>query len=117
MEKDRIPEYAKGWNYAQMNRPLPADAGLIAAIGYRDATAARPQRAKRRAAKKEIPQRAEGWRFAGAAGRFHVWHAGKNDYRMTDGAQGPVTRTSDQFGTAYACAARLYDLDRLGIAQ
>ncbi|WP_175660558.1 hypothetical protein [Burkholderia ambifaria] len=117
MEKDRITEYANGWNAAQMNRPLPADAGLIAAIGYRDVTLAHPQRAKRRAAKKEIPQRAEGWRFAGAAGRFTVWHAGKNDYRVTDGAQGEVVGTRDQFGLAHALASRLYDYFRLHVEQ
>ncbi|KWC67219.1 hypothetical protein [Burkholderia ubonensis] len=118
MDKDRITEYAKGWNAAQMNRALPADAGLIAAIGFRDVTQARPQRAKRRAAKaKEIPQRVEGWRFAGAAGRFTVWHAGKNDYRVTDGAQGEVVGTRDQFGLAHALARRLYDYARLHVEQ
>lgn len=115
MDTNRIAEYAKGWNAAQLNRALPANSELIGAIGYRDAKSTRPRRAG--AAAKAIPQRAEGWRFAGAAGRFHVWHAGKNDYRVTDSAQGPVTRTSGQFGIAYACAARLYDLDRLGITQ
>jgi hypothetical protein len=39
---------------------------------------------------KQIPQRAEGWKFAGAAGRFAVWHAGKNDYRITVGHDGAV---------------------------
>ncbi|KVA01030.1 hypothetical protein WI40_00610 [Burkholderia ubonensis] len=117
MDKDRITEYAKGWNAAQMSRALPADAGLIAAIGYRDVLQARPQRAKRRAAKKEIPQRAEGWRFAGAAGRFTVWHAGKSDYRVTDGAQGEVVGTRDQFGLAHALARRLYDHLRLHVEQ
>ncbi|MFP3502073.1 hypothetical protein [Burkholderia sp. SIMBA_062] len=118
MEQDRIKEYAKGWNAAQMSRALPADSGLIAAIGYRDVTLAYAQRAKRRATKANaIPQRAEGWRFAGAAGRFTVWHAGKNDYCVTDGAQGATVGTRDQFGLAHALAGRLYDLDRLGVAR
>ncbi|MGU7882137.1 hypothetical protein ACV22Y_19965 [Burkholderia sp. AW50-3] len=118
MEQDRIKEYAKGWNAAQMRRALPAGAGLIAAIGYRDVTHTRPQRIKRRATKaKEIPQRAEGWRFAGAAGRFTVWHAGKNDYRVTDGAQGEVVGSRDQFGLAHALASRRYDYFRLHVEQ
>ncbi|WP_146230197.1 hypothetical protein [Burkholderia vietnamiensis] len=101
-----------------MNRALPADAGLVAAIGYRDVTQASPQRAKRRAnTSKEIPQRAEGWRFAGAAGRFTVWHAGKNDYRVTDGAQGEIVGNRDQFGLAHALASRLYDYFRLHVEQ
>lgn len=118
MDKDRLKQYATGWNAAQMNRALPAHAGLIAAIGYRDASQPRPQRAKRRATKaKEIPQRVEGWRFAGAAGRFTVWHAGKNDYRVTDGAQGEVVGNRDQFGLAHALAGRLYDYFRLHVEQ
>ncbi len=115
MDSIRIKEYGNAWNAAQLNRPLPANSALIGAFGYRDAKSTRARRAKAKA--KAIPQRAEGWRFAGAAGRFHVWHAGKNDYRVTDGAQGAVIRRSDQFGIAYARAAHLYDLDRLGITQ
>jgi len=115
MEQDRIKEYGNGWNAAQRGRGLPATCELIGAIGYRDAKSTRARRARLKA--KAIPQRTEGWRFAGAAGRFHVWHAGKNDYRVTDGGQGAVIRTSDQFGIAYARAAHLYDLDRLGVAQ
>lgn len=37
MDTTRIKAYAKGWNAAQLNRALDADAGLITAIGYRDA--------------------------------------------------------------------------------
>ncbi|MBR7996741.1 hypothetical protein KDX08_30270 [Burkholderia cenocepacia] len=118
MEQDRIREYAKGWNAAQMSRALPADAGLIAAIAYRDVTLAHGQRARRRATKANaIPQRAEGWRFSGAAGRFTVWHAGKNDYRVTDSAQGEVVGTRDQFGLAHALARRLYDYSGLHVEQ
>ncbi|HDR8989958.1 TPA: hypothetical protein QDA93_002569 [Burkholderia vietnamiensis] len=117
MDMKRIKAYAKGWNAAQMSRALPADAGLIAAIGYRDVLQAHQQRAKRRAAKNEIPQRAEGWRFAGAAGRFTVWYAGKNDYRVTDGADGAIAGARDQFGLAHALARRLYDYSRLRTEQ
>ncbi|WP_038777174.1 hypothetical protein [Burkholderia pseudomallei] len=60
---------------------------------------------------KQIPQRAEGWKFKGAAGRFAVWHAGKNDYRITEGHGGDVIATRDQFGLAYAEASRRYALD------
>lgn len=59
--------------------------------------------------KKQIPQRAEGWKFAGAAGRFTVWHAGKNDYRVTDGEQGEVVRFHEFLGSAHATARQLYD--------
>lgn len=55
---------------------------------------------------REVPKRAEGWKFAGAAGEFNVWHAGKNDYRITDGAQGPVIGARQQFGEAHAFARR-----------
>jgi hypothetical protein len=58
---------------------------------------------------KQIPQRAEGWKFAGAAGRFTVWHAGKNDYRITDGAQGEVIAQRQQLGLAHSFASHSYD--------
>jgi hypothetical protein len=58
-------------------------------------------------AKKQIPMRAEGWKFAGRSGAFHVWHAGKNDYRITKGAIGEVVAKKDQFGLAHAEARRL----------
>lgn len=54
--------------------------------------------------KKLAPTRTEGWKFAGAAGKFTVWHAGKNDYRVTDGAQGEVVAHRQQFGLAHAFA-------------
>ena len=63
---------------------------------------------------KKIPQRAEGWKFAGAAGRFTVWHAGKNDYRVTDGADGEVIASRQQFGEAYSFASHRYDVARAG---
>lgn len=58
---------------------------------------------------KQIPQRAEGWKFAGAAGRFTVWHAGKNDYRITDGHNGEVIAHRQQFGEAHAVARHQSD--------
>ncbi len=61
---------------------------------------------------KKIPQRAEGWKFAGAAGRFTVWHAGKNDYRITDGHDGAQIATRDQFGLAHAFARQQSDIAR-----
>jgi hypothetical protein len=61
---------------------------------------------------KKIPQRAEGWKFAGAAGHFTVWHAGKNDYRITDGADGEVIATRQQFGEAHSFARHRSDCAR-----
>lgn len=61
---------------------------------------------------KKIPQRAEGWKFAGAAGRFAVWHAGKNDYRITDGHDGEVIANREQFGLAHAFARHQSDIAR-----
>lgn len=57
--------------------------------------------------KKAIPSRPGPWKFAGSAGDFHVWHAGKNDYRVTDGAQGEVVRGHRQFGEAHSTARSL----------
>lgn len=73
-------------------------------------------------AKKQIPQRAEGWAPKGGAGQFKVWHAGKNDYRITKGFDGAVIATRDQFGLAHAEARRLdalekYYADRNGSGQ
>lgn len=64
------------------------------------------------ATKRQVPQRAEGWKFAGAAGRFTVWHAGKNDYRITDGADGGVIAKRDQFGLAHSFARQRSDAAR-----
>lgn len=59
---------------------------------------------------RKVPQHPEGWKFKGSAGRFTVWHAGKNDYRVTEGAEGPVIATRDQFGSAYAYASHQYSI-------
>jgi len=53
---------------------------------------------------KTVPTRPEGWKFAGAAGEFTVWHAGKNDYRITRSPQGEVIAQRNQFGLAHAFA-------------
>lgn len=63
------------------------------------------------------PQRKEGWKFAGSAGDYHVWHAGKNDYRVTDGIQGHVIVKHDQFGKAHSAARWYYDNRRAAIAK
>lgn len=65
-----------------------------------------------------VPVRADdlSWRFKGSVGQFHVWHAGYLDYRVTDGAQGPVVRQKQQFGEAWSDATRRYDVVRLGVA-
>lgn len=55
--------------------------------------------------KATIPTHPEGWKFAGACGDHIVWHAGKNDYRIT--YEGDVYGTSEQFGLAHAKARRL----------
>lgn len=61
---------------------------------------------------KQTPIRPEGWRFAGSSGDFKVWHVGKNDYRITDGALGDVAAREDQFGTAHSLARRADDVRR-----
>jgi hypothetical protein len=66
-------------------------------------------------AKKAIPTRPEGWKFAGSTGDFHSWHAGKNDYRITDGAHGEVVATRNQFGLAFHEAARLWECRKAGL--
>lgn len=61
-----------------------------------------------------IPTRPEGWKFAGRAGDFHVWHAGKNDYRITDGATGDPIERRDQYGLAWSSACRKDDARKAG---
>ena len=61
------------------------------------------------AAKKPLPSRPEGWKFAGSIGVFHVWHAGKMDYRVTDGADGEVLAHRSQLGLAHDYARYAYD--------
>lgn len=56
-----------------------------------------------------LPQHPQGWKFAGRAGEFIVWHAGKNDYRVTRGAAPQVIAQREQFGEAHTCARRLWD--------
>lgn len=54
--------------------------------------------------KQTPPTRNEGWKFRCRAGQYHVWQAGKNDYRITDGQHGPVVANRDQHGTAFSFA-------------
>ena len=55
--------------------------------------------------KRLIPTHPAGWKFAGACGDHIVWHAGKNDYRITYG--GDVYGTAEQLGIAHAKARQL----------
>ena len=55
--------------------------------------------------KRTTPVHPQGWKFAGSCGDHIVWHAGKNDYRITYG--GDVYGTADQFGIAHAKARQL----------
>lgn len=33
------------------------------------------------------------WRGVGSVGQWHIWHKGHNDYRVSEGRHGPLTRT------------------------
>lgn len=44
------------------------------------------------------------WINKGRAGKFNVWHAGKNHYVVTDGVNGPVVGEKTQFGPAFTLA-------------
>lgn len=46
------------------------------------------------------------WKLKGRAGSFHVWHAGKNLYYVTDGANGPTVGQEQHFGKAWSLADR-----------
>ena len=54
---------------------------------------------------KQIPIRAEGWKYKGSDGKWTVWHAGKNDYRVTDGPEGEVFGVCEQLGPAVSFAS------------
>jgi len=45
------------------------------------------------------------WKHKGSDGRFHVWHAGKNLYYVTDGKDGIIVNCCTQFGTAFSSAS------------
>lgn len=49
------------------------------------------------------------WNCKGAAGAYHVWHAGKNCYFVTEGRDGDAVAQCDQFGLAFARARRLHE--------
>jgi hypothetical protein len=44
------------------------------------------------------------WKQKGRAGRFHVWHAGKNIYFVTDGQDGEVIGQREYYGSAFSLA-------------
>ena len=44
------------------------------------------------------------WKPKGRAGRFHIWHAGKNLYYVTDGEAGPVLGQRNHYGSACSLA-------------
>ena len=46
------------------------------------------------------------WKHKGSDGRFHVWHAGKNLYYVTEGKDGRIVNCCTQFGTAFSDASR-----------
>ena len=48
-----------------------------------------------------------GWKAKGRSGAFHVWHAAKNLYYVTEGECGSVVFKCDQFGIAFARAGHL----------
>lgn len=60
---------------------------------------------------KQVPQHPDGFKYAGAAGTFRVWHAGKNDYRVTNLGGNEINRL-EQFGLAHAYARRMEAIER-----
>jgi hypothetical protein len=44
------------------------------------------------------------WKPKGRAGRFHVWHAGKNLYYVTDGEMGSILGQRNHYGSAFSLA-------------
>ena len=49
------------------------------------------------------------WINKGRVGQFNVWHAGKNHYVVTDGADGPVIAERTQFGSAFTLARQEHE--------
>lgn len=49
------------------------------------------------------------WINKGRAGKFNIWHAGKNHYVVTDGVSGAVIGERDQFGLAFTLARQEHE--------
>ena len=62
--------------------------------------------------KKPLPTREEGWKFKACAGQYHVWQAGKNDYRVTDQQHGPEVLRTNHFGYAFGFSMAQDDMRR-----
>ncbi len=60
-------------------------------------------------AKRNVPTHPQGWKFSGANGAFRVWHAGKNDYRVTSPA-GDVIAQFEQLSPAFHFAVRQHSI-------
>jgi hypothetical protein len=45
------------------------------------------------------------WKPKGRAGKFHVWHAGKNIYYVTEGKDGEVIGEREFYGSAFSLAS------------
>ena len=52
------------------------------------------------------------WVNKGRAGKFNVWHAGKNSYFVTNGSDGPVIGHRDQYGRAFTLARDEHDYEQ-----
>jgi len=44
------------------------------------------------------------WKPKGRSGKFHIWHAGKNLYFVTEGEAGPIVRQCEFYGKAFSFA-------------
>lgn len=64
-------------------------------------------------AKQPIPAHPEGWKFVGACGNYRVWHAGKNDYRVTQPFDDAVVARYSQFNPAFTKAGHLHKVEKL----
>ena len=62
--------------------------------------------------RRPVPTHPQGWPYKGGAGQYHVWHAGKNDYRITRGSDPQPLRQLTQFGLAHAEARRMHAVDQ-----
>lgn len=62
--------------------------------------------------KTKIPTHPQGWRFKGSASGYAVWHAGKNDYRVTAPGGFDEVAQCAQFGIAFAKATHKADADK-----